>query len=107
MGLFRIRRNGTFFVNSSSFSSQNDSSASECCRHGRRDAYVSGHFLSYPSEDFGRIPGSIPFNSLSWKPHVHLAIFVHRVDDLPPGLYFLVRDPAQKKALERALTRAD
>ena len=53
------------------------------------------------------VPGNIPFNSLSWKPHVHLAIFVHRVDDLPAGLYFLVRDPAQRKALEAALTQAD
>jgi len=53
------------------------------------------------------VPGNIPFNSLSWKPHVHLAIFVHRVDDLPPGLYFLVRDPAQRKSLEGALTQAD
>ena len=53
------------------------------------------------------LPGNIPFNALSWKPHVHLAIFVHRVDDLPAGLYFLVRDPAQREALESALTQAD
>lgn len=26
-----------------------------------------------------------------WQPRVHLAIFVHRVDDLSPGLYLLVR----------------
>ena len=37
------------------------------------------------------VPGNIPFSTLPWKPHIHLAIFVHRVDDLPPGLYFLVR----------------
>ena len=52
------------------------------------------------------VPGHSPFHTLPWKPHIHLAIFVHRVDDLPPGLYFLVRDPSQKKALEGALTRA-
>ena len=28
-----------------------------------------------------------------WTPRVHLAIFVHRVDQLPPGLYLLMRDP--------------
>ncbi len=53
------------------------------------------------------VPGNIPFSTLPWKPHIHLAIFVHRVDDLPPGLYFLVRDPSQRKALEVALTQAD
>ena len=53
------------------------------------------------------VPGNIPFSTLPWKPHIHLAIFVHRVDDLPPGLYFLVRDPSQGKVLEVALTQAD
>ena len=53
------------------------------------------------------VPDNIPFNTLPWKPHIHLAIFVHRVDDLPSGLYFLVRDSSQKDALEAALTQAD
>ena len=52
------------------------------------------------------VPGNIPFSTLTWKPHIHLAIFVHRVDDLPAGLYFLVRDASQRKALEAALTKA-
>jgi SagB-type dehydrogenase family enzyme len=44
-------------------------------------------------------PGAItPWNIVWWTPRVHLAIFVHRVDGLPPGLYLLVRDP---QALER------
>ena len=52
------------------------------------------------------IPGTMPFRTLPWKPHLHLAIFVHRVDDLPTGLYFLVRDRSQKRALKGALTPA-
>ena len=52
------------------------------------------------------LPGNIPFSTLPWKPHIHLAVFVHRVDDLPTGLYFLVRDPSQRKALEVALSLA-
>ena len=52
-------------------------------------------------------PGIVPFSTLPWTPHLHLAIFVHRVDDLPPGVYFLVRDPSQRAALEAALTKAD
>ena len=48
-----------------------------------------------------------PMNVLPWKPHIHLAFFVHRVDDLTPGLYLLVRDPGQKKSLQSALTQVD
>lgn len=32
---------------------------------------------------------------------------VHRVDDVPPGLYVLVRDPAALHALQQAFTQAD
>ena len=46
------------------------------------------------------ISGTMPFRTLPWKPHLHLAIFVHRIDDLPTGLYFLVRDCSQRRALE-------
>jgi nitroreductase len=47
------------------------------------------------------LPGTrrFPFNALPWPPSVHLLLFVHRVQDVPPGLYLLVRDPAQTKDL--------
>ena len=51
-------------------------------------------------------PGQIPFSTLPWTPHIHLAIFVHRVDGLAPGLYMLVRDRTQRSGLEAACTRA-
>ena len=39
-------------------------------------------------------PGAnTPWSRIWWTPRVHLAVFVHRVDGLPPGLYLLVRDP--------------
>jgi SagB-type dehydrogenase family enzyme len=53
------------------------------------------------------VPGAVPFSTLPWKSRIHLAIFVHRVDDLPRGLYLLVRDPAQATAMQEALTQAD
>ena len=53
------------------------------------------------------VRGSVPFSTLPWTPQIHLAIFVHRVDDLPTGVYLLVRDAAQKGALEDAITKAD
>jgi len=33
-----------------------------------------------------------PFQSLPWEPQVHLGLFIHRVNDMPAGLYFLVRN---------------
>ena len=35
--------------------------------------------------------GVAPFDALAWKARIHLGIFVHRVDGLPPGLYLLER----------------
>lgn len=46
----------------------------------------------------------IPFDMLPWRPKVHLGIFVHRVVGLEPGLYFLVRDPDKRDALQ-AITK--
>ena len=40
---------------------------------------------------------------LPWQAHVSLAIFIHRVGDLPTGLYLLVRDPAHEPSLKKAL----
>lgn len=53
------------------------------------------------------LPDAIPFSTMPWKSHIHLAIFVHRVDDLPKGLYLLVRDPVQTEALRELFTQAD
>lgn len=40
------------------------------------------------------LPGArAPWDSVWWTPRVQLAIFVHRVDQVPPGLYLLLRDP--------------
>ncbi len=35
--------------------------------------------------------GRLPFAALPWAARVHLLLFVHRVDDLTPGLYFFER----------------
>ena len=43
----------------------------------------------------GRLqPGAPPCDAMGWPPQVHLAIFVHRVEGLVPGLYAYLRDPA-------------
>jgi SagB-type dehydrogenase family enzyme len=51
------------------------------------------------------MPGAdlIPFATLPWPPSVDLLLFVHRVEDLPGGLYVLVRDPRQNALLRGSL----
>lgn len=39
-------------------------------------------------------PGVLPWDLVPWPPHLHLALFLHRVDGLAAGLYFFARDPA-------------
>ena len=35
-----------------------------------------------------------PWDAIDWPPHVHLLLFVHRVDGLTPGVYAYLRDPS-------------
>ena len=37
-------------------------------------------------------PGAPPWDVIHWPPQVHLALFVHRVEDVHPGIYFYARD---------------
>lgn len=43
--------------------------------------------------------GRPPFDAWPYAPQVHLSLFVHRVEDLTPGLYCLVRNAAHLDAL--------
>lgn len=53
------------------------------------------------------VPGArTPWTTSWWAPRVHLAIFVHRVEQVPPGLYVLLRDAAVFDRL-RAACRPD
>jgi SagB-type dehydrogenase family enzyme len=37
-------------------------------------------------------PAAPPFDAIDWPPHVHLALFVHRVEGLVPGVYSYFRE---------------
>ena len=45
----------------------------------------------------------MPWDVLPWGPTIHLALFVHRVDGLAPGLYMLAREPAKVDSLRPAM----
>jgi SagB-type dehydrogenase family enzyme len=47
-----------------------------------------------------------PWDALWWTPRIHLALFVHRVDEVAPGLYLLPRSSAAVPALRTALSTA-
>ena len=55
-----------------------------------------------PRVERGLTRRPMPWDALPWEPAVHLALFVHRVDGLEPGLYLLARDPAKVNTLRDA-----
>ena len=63
-----------------------------------RDTFVD--LLSAAMPDAGG-----PFDALWWTPRIHLALFVHRVTDVEPGLYALIRDDAALEAFRQAAGR--
>jgi SagB-type dehydrogenase family enzyme len=80
---------------------------------GRRSAVSMDGATTIPSETFFRMLArlvptrnrrAIPWDVLPWRPRIHLGIFVHRVNDLPPGLYALARDPAKIDPLRQAMS---
>ncbi len=46
---------------------------------------------------------AMPWDAIGWRPRIHLALFVHRVDGLSPGLYALPRDPTKLEVLKGAM----
>jgi SagB-type dehydrogenase family enzyme len=48
-------------------------------------------------------PASPPWDAIDWKPQVHLALFVHRVLDITPGIYVYVRDENSMADLRSAM----
>ena len=79
---------------------------SSICNHSaveiikqRRSAQEFDGVSSIPASSFYRmldmtLPRSTvpPWDAIGWEPRVHLALFVHRVDGLAPGLYIFLRN---------------
>ncbi len=74
----------------------------------RRSAVAYDGRTRLPHDAFCQIlhrtlPGPPPFDALGAPTLIDLLLFVHRVDDVPPGLYCLVRDQARLETLQHAL----
>ena len=56
-----------------------------------------------PCSDRSQLHRPMPWNGWCYDPAIHLMLFVHRVDGLKPGLYFLVRDLKKLAMIQNAL----
>jgi SagB-type dehydrogenase family enzyme len=79
---------------------------------GRRSAVSMDGSTAIPAATFFRMLArlvptrdgrSMPWDALPWRPRIHLGLFVHRVNDLPPGLYVLARDPEKVETLRQVM----
>jgi len=58
-----------------------------------------------PRANLPIIQRPMPWDAIPWSPTIHLALFVHRVDGIPPGLYMLIRnqEPEKLEELKRSM----
>jgi hypothetical protein len=74
----------------------------------RRSAVAFDGQTSLPRATFESMlrrlqPGAPPWDAIDWPPQVHLALFVHRVDGLVPGVYAWLREPAIQEEWRAAM----
>ena len=79
--------------------------------HQRRSAVGMDGRTSLAESTFYHILGRVtpeispfPYDALPWRPRLSLALMVHRVPELEPGLYLLVRDPSHLASLRSKLS---
>ncbi len=79
---------------------------------GRRSAVAMDGVTAISQEAFFRTLArlmptrdgrSMPWDAIAWRPRIHLGLFVHRVEGVPPGLYALARDPEKLAALKEVM----
>jgi SagB-type dehydrogenase family enzyme len=56
-----------------------------------------------PRADRPQLDRPMPWDVWPYAPAIHLLIFVHRVEGLTPGLYFLVRDPKKLSSIQQSM----
>ena len=59
--------------------------------------------LVMPRSDRPHLDRPMPWDVWPYEPAIHLILFVHRVDGLKPGLYFLVRNPQKLSFIQRSM----
>ncbi len=59
--------------------------------------------LVMPRSDRPQLERPMPWDTWPYDPAIHLLIFVHRVDGLTPGLYFLVRNSQKLSFIQQSM----
>ena len=59
--------------------------------------------LVMPRQDLPQLDRPMPWDVWPYDPAIHLMLFVHRVEGLTPGLYFLVRDPQKLSHIQQCM----
>jgi len=59
--------------------------------------------LVMPCSERRQLERPMPWDIWPYEPAIHLLIFVHRVDGLKPGLYFLVRDSKKLPLIQQSM----
>ena len=89
-----------------------DLSAAQVCRQRRSAVDFDGTTEMSAAAFFAMLDAAIPradappWSAWRERPQVHLALYVHRVRDLQPGLYLLLRNAADRDEM-RAAMRAE
>ncbi len=84
--------------------------ASELIRQRRSAQHFNGKAEALPLADFQRILAALqanakpPFSTWNWQPQVDIMLFVHRVDGLEPGLYWLPRSATSLTDFKAAMS---
>ena len=85
--------------------------ASRLIRQRRSAQHFNGKADPLPLADFQRILSALlpnakpPFTAWNWPPQIHMLLFVHRVDGLEQGLYFLPRNGDDVSILKQAFSK--
>jgi SagB-type dehydrogenase family enzyme len=88
-----------------------DPCASRLIRQRRSAQQFNARDKDLPLHDFQRILQAVlpnakpPFTAWNWPPQVHLLLFVHRVEGVEPGLYFLPRDTRDVAEFRQAFSK--
>jgi SagB-type dehydrogenase family enzyme len=56
-----------------------------------------------PRPDLPQLDRPMPWDVWPYDPAIHLMLFVHRVEGLTPGLYFLARDPQKLSRIQQCM----
>lgn len=88
-----------------------DQLASRLIRQRRSAQHFNARAEALPLVDFQRILQATlinakpPFSAWNWPPQLHLVLFVHRVEGLEQGLYFLPRDATDLTEFKQAFNK--